>query len=401
MRTAIELHFNDGSIIRAFERVSQRDTFTDPLGSFEFTVRPPRQLLDEYNQRLSKGEVCSLIVNGAPQAAMLIQTVRRTIGREGVTFDVTCESPLCTAFEGNADPDYAFSSKTDTDISGAVLDIMKPFGFSEVFVNADDDALVKLGKKVSRKGGTKFVISDLKHRDLQVQENDSAYAVCDRIISRLGLGLRCDAGGRLLLIRPNYDQDQAYTLVQTFANTVKGNRMLEPVTVEDTNKGQFSECVVRGVAHDSTSQTRTSRPIARVGNVSNRPDGAPYGKVSLTKLDEGLHGYSSSTAAPYKPKFYYDKKARDADRCTSVAKLILGLKAKDSFVVECEVDGWVSAEGRVWTIDTVARVVIEAIGLDDTLWVVERTLMLDRHSGERARLKLIPKNALVLGDVPS
>jgi hypothetical protein len=381
--------------------VSLRDTFTDPLGDASLTARPPRELIESYNARLVKGSLVSVIVNGAPQGVNLIQSVTRRIDRNGVSFDVECQSVLATPYEASANPDYAFSSKTDTPISAVVLDIMRPFGFEEVFINAEDDVPARMGKALKHTGGKLFVEA-LKHQDCQVQEGETAYGVVDRIVNRLGLILRVDVAGRLLLVRPRYDQDAAYTLVHDFLNTHRGDHMLDGIEIRDTNKNQHSECVVRGVAKDSGDQTQTSQPIARVGKSGFRPTTAPYGKVPLTTLEDGRHTYSSDDSiAPYKPKFFKDKKIRDKARAQSLAKLILGMKAKDAFTVKCEVAGFVSREGRVWSIDTVARVVIGSIGLDENMWILSRELKADRQRGQITSLELIPLNSLQLGDVPT
>lgn len=399
-RTVVELQFSDGSVIRAFESLSLRESFTDPLGAFDFVVRPPRQLIQSYYDKLQKGELVGLKVNGAPQASMLIETISTNIDESGVTFKLSCKTVLCTVCEASANPDYSFSSQSDTPISGVVLDLMRPFGFEEVFINADDDVDVKLGAKVDGKTKRNRKTNDLKHTELCVHEGETPYDVVKRIVTRQGLVLRVDVGGRLLLSSPNYDQPSSYRLVQSFS-AGGGNRMLSGIEIVDTNSGQFSEVVVRGQQPSTKKgQTKNARPSAKVGvSGSFSPSGAPFANVTLTSIDDGPHRYKSATAAPYKPKFALDKFSRDNTKALNAAKLIMGKTAKDAFVVDCEVDGFVSVEGRVWTVDTVARVRIDAIGLDLDMWITERTLIEDGN-GQRCHMKLIPLNSLVIGDVP-
>lgn len=400
-RASVSMHFSDGEIFRAWESLSLRESFTDPLGSMTFTARPPRALIQKYNEKLIKGSLVSVLVNEAPQGVHLIQTVDKRIDREGVTFDVECQSVLATPYEASANPEFAFSSKTDVPISSVVLDVMAPFGFDTVFVNAEDDVPARMGKAISS-SDKKLLIESLKHQDCQTQEGETAYGLVDRVVNRLGLILRVDVAGNLLLCRPRYNQPAAYTLVANFLNANKGDRMLDGVRVRDTNSGQFSECVVRGESKDSGSQTQTSQPAARVGLNTFRPATAPYGKIALTPLDDGKHAYrSEESVAPYKPKFFKERKTRDKARAQSLAKLILGMKAKDAFTVSCEVDGFLSREGRVWSIDTVARVIIAQIGLDENMWVLSRELHQDRQRGQTSRLELIPLNSLIIGDIPS
>lgn len=63
-----------------------------------------------------------------------------------------------------------------------------------------------------------------------------------------------------------------------------------------------------------------------------------------------------------------------------------------------EVDGFVSSTGRIWQVDTIARVVVAAYDLDEEMWVLERVLTQDVGQGQKTRLTLIPKGALVLGE---
>jgi prophage tail gpP-like protein len=400
-RAVVEMRFGSGEVFNAWETLSLIDAFVDPLGRMEFAARPARELLTKYNENLQKGKLVAVMVNGKPQGVQLIQEVRRTIDRGGVTFDVLCHSPLVTPYEASANPDYAFSSKTDVPISSVIHDVMSPFGFSAIDVNSADDTAARLGKKLKHAGGI-VEVEALKHQDCQVKEGETAYGVCDRVINRLGLGLRCNVDGVMLLVKPDYSQDPSYTLVQDFKNTTKGDRILDGMSILDSNKGQFSECVVRGQRSDSGDQTQASLPAARLGIGGFRPESAPYAKIPLTTLDKGRHTYSSDqSVAPYKPKFFHEKTIRDAKRAASIGKLIMGLKAKDAFVVTCEVDGFLSREGLVWSINTVARVVAEAAEIDQNMWIAERTLHQDRNGGQKARLTLIPLNSLIFGDVPS
>jgi prophage tail gpP-like protein len=78
----------------------------------------------------------------------------------------------------------------------------------------------------------------------------------------------------------------------------------------------------------------------------------------------------------------------------------MGLRAEKAFYVQGEVDGMVSATGRLWQVDTMVHVVIEAEGLDEDMWVAEVRRTADAQGGQRTHLRLLPKGALVLGDIP-
>jgi hypothetical protein len=398
---SIECRFSDGTTLRAYDRLVLREQFLDPLGSLSLTVQPPRSLWQQYNDRLRKGELVAVLANGKPQGVMIITTVDKVASREGLEINVEAKSVLAAAYEGSADPNYALSTTTDVPISSAVLDIMRPYGFSEVFVNDEDDVGARMGVKVGKKGAKKSILIDeLKHQDCKVNESETAYGIVDRIVNRLGVICRVDVGGRLLLVRPLYDIDASYTLVQDFQLQHKGDRMVGPVQVTDTNDGQFSEVVVRGKRADKTQQTATGLPIARLGHETELPTEPPlpFAKQKLELLATGRHAYAS-TASPYKPKFYLDKKARDVGRCRAVCNLLHCKGARNAYVLTCTVDGWIAKTGAIWSINTVVRVICEAFGIDEDMWIFERTLMQDRSGGQQTKLKILPKHALVIGEL--
>jgi hypothetical protein len=48
-----------------------------------------------------------------------------------------------------------------------------------------------------------------------------------------------------------------------------------------------------------------------------------------------------------------------------------------------------------------AHAIVDAEQLDESMWLLERTLHQDSSGGQKTSLKLLPKGALLLGDAPS
>ncbi len=388
MRTAVSMQFDADFVIDAWESFTLRESFTDPVGDFTFVAKPPRHKVASYRDRLRKGELVTVFADDTNQGTMLITSVETTIGRDGVVFTATCKTPLVTPYEGSVDPRLVLATKTDVPVTDAVLSALRPYGFTTIIGDSAGSVDAITGRPI---GGRRapVVVDALKHTDAKAQEGETAYAFCARIFTRLGVALRCAVDGTLLVTAPDYDQEPAYTLVQSFApGAPEGDVMLgdPPIVVHDTNDGQFSECVVRGAQPDKDGQARTAEPKSTTTAASILPSRSVY---------------RSPIAAPYKPKNIKDKNARDAQRAASVAKLALGLRAADAFSVTCSVDGFRSTTGRVWAVDTIARVFIEAAAIDEPMWIAERVLEQTRQGGQRTTLKLLPKGALVLGDLPS
>lgn len=386
--TRVSMQFDADFVIDSWESFTLRDAFTDPLGDFSFVARPPRAKVDAYRERLRKGELVTVFADEANQGTMLITTVDTTIGRDGVTFQVSCKTPLVTPYEGSVDPRLSLSTKVDVPVTDAVLSALRPYGFTTIIGDSAASVDAITGRPIGQRRAP-IVVDALKHGDAKAQESETAYAFCARIFSRLGVALRCAVDGTLLITAPDYDQEPAYTLVQSFTGGApRGDVMLSdpPIVVHDSNDGQFATCTVRGTQPDRDGQARTAEPKTEVRASSVLPSRSAY---------------RSPIVAPHKPKFIKDKNARDTARSQSVAKLALGLRAVDAFSVSCSVDGFRSATGRVWAVDTIAHVFIEAAGIDEPMWISERMLEQTRGGGQRTSLKLIPKGALVLGDLPS
>lgn len=389
-RAAIRLQFGDGSVIDSWLRFHLKDSFTDPLGSVELTAAPPRERIEEYRNKLRKGELVTVFVNDANQGGYLIQTVNASIGTaNSVEISVTCHTPLVTPYQGSIDP--KFSRKYDTDVPAyeVVLRALFPYGFDSIIADSDADVSAITGKPLGRASKRpRKNVQALKQNETQAHDGEKAYAFASRIFTRLGVCMKMSPTGTLMLTAPNYGQDAAYTLVQGVeGDDTPGDRFLgdPPIQIVDTNDDQYSECVLRGARADKPGTTQTSTPQIRVTSEELNPSRPAY----------------QSTAAAYKPLIIKDKNSRDPERALSVAKLALGIRAAKAFVVKGAVDGTISSTGRVWSVDTIARVKVASWGLDEDMWILGRELMGDAQRGQMTMLELIPKYALQLGDVPS
>lgn len=387
-RGIVRMQFNDGSEIAAWTRFHFKDHFTDPLGSLDLVAQPPRSQIAEYRERLTKGELVTIFVNDANQGAYLIQTRQLTVGGDGVTISVSCNTPLVTPYQGGVSPKLSFKSEMDAEAYRVVLEALSPYGFDKIIADQEANVAAFTGKPL--RGGRrrrKLSVEQLKIQEARPQPGEQAYAYASRIFARLGVALRMAFDGTLLLAAPNYDQPAIYTLVQDFDGRTPGDRFLAdpPLTIIDTNDGQFSECIVQGARADKPGTTQTSTPEV---------------SVTAEEANPGRPAYKSIAAA-YKPLVLRDKNSRDPERARSTALLALGIRAAKAYVVTGYVEGLLSQTGRVWSVDTMARVVVAAEALDEDMYIIGRELMGDERRGQLTKLELIPKGALQLGEIPS
>jgi prophage tail gpP-like protein len=398
-RVPIGLVFNEGTKLTAWQSFSWTDDFTDPLGSLELETAPVPAKRDLYRSLLRKGKLVALYLDNVRQATMLITTSRRTISGEGYRIRVTCKGVLTTAYEGSADPYLARNFDSDTPVSEAVLAALASYGFDTIQVAAAENLSAMTGKALSGQGQD-AIVDALEHKDVQVQPGEAAYPFAARIFTRYGLLLGNDVNGLLLLYKPDYQQNPAATVASSATRGITGaDRFLAqpPLEIVDTNDGQFSEVVVVGKEPDKRGQTSASAPThgVRVAGLE-RPPNVPFESLQFTEIPAARHTYFSDGGATYKPKFRFDKRARDKDRALNMATIMHGARASRAFQITGSVDGLKASSGRIWTSGTVVRVVIDEEGIDENMFVLANTKAASIQ-GQQTALTLIPLNSLVTG----
>jgi prophage tail gpP-like protein len=382
-RSVVSLAFSDGSQFDAFTSWSLRETFSDPIGSMEFTVEPPAAKVSEYRANLQKGKLVGCKVDGKPQAAMMIQTTRWSVDHEGGTRGyVQSVTPLKQLYEASVDPRVSKSLAADAPVIDLVNEVTAPFGIGAATADNDIGAIrSKTGKSPT---ATATPVEPLKYTEAKAQDNETAYAFLARILTRLGVMMRMNpVTGQIDITAPHYTGDPIYTVVQARpGSSVVGDAFFNIQEI-DTNEGQFSACTVRGAPIDQSGSTRAQKPLGltATGEICSPP---PY------RSGDGLN---------YKPKLVRDASCRDAARAKRVSKMVLGLAAEKAYAVSGTVNGLVSRDGIPWAVDTLGRVYVDAIGIDSVMWLSERTMSYSTDDGQRTDLVWIPKGAFTLGDV--
>ncbi len=391
------MHFNDGTTIAAWERFELRQRYDDPVGSFSFTASPPDKDRKKYRGLSERGSRVHVFINGAKQATCIITGRKQMIAGDGYAMQIQCKSLLATPYEGHVDPYLAKTFQADTPIVDIVLEVMAPYGFTSIV--SDTAAAVEAisGKPIGGRAPA-VGVEELKLKDVQSRSGQAAYAFCAALFTRLGLALRLGPDGKMLLGAPDYTQESSYTVVQDRDRSISGDRMLAspPIEISESNDGQFSEVVIIGKSPDRRGAKSAAPPEvgARWDNLT-RPSNAPFPDITFKDLETGLPGYRG----PFKPLYYQDDKSRDAEYASALAtRVITGPRIRNGFQVRHAVDGLVSRSGgRIWAVDTVGRVVVTDVELDQKMWLYETVQRGDKRNGQTTQLTWLPLNALQLG----
>lgn len=386
------MQFNDGTVFSEWLSFDLRDTWTDPLGDLRFEAAPGRERIALYRDKLQKGELVTAFVNNVNQGGFLIQTVTTKISKAaGVTFSIACHTPLITPYQGGVAPGTSIKGKTEVPVSDAVLKAFADYGFDSLQGDAIASASAITGRPING-GRAPLTVAALKQDQMSAQDGESAYQFAARIVTRLGACLKSTPDGNLLVCAPDYDQEPIGTLVVSADPTVSGDRFFDDLEIVDTNDNQFSACTVVGVQSDKAGTTQTAKPTATVTASDLFPDRPGY-------KSEGTA--DAPSPAGHKPLYINDKNATSTERCKSVAKLALGIRAKEAFVISGTVAGFTSSTtGAIWTSGTMVNVQIDPLGFSEPMWILEAHKHRSRGAGDITRFRLIPKGALVLGDIP-
>lgn len=387
----VELRFASGAPITVWDSFTLRDNYTDPLGSFSFSVSPPKAKRESYRNRLAKGELCSIYIDGAPQATCIITSREQKVDDDGYELSIEAKSLLATAYEGSVNPYVAESFQTDTPVKEVILKVLGDYGFDQVITDTAADVEAITGKSLVGRADA-VLLDDLKHKDVQAGHGTQAYAFCARIFGRLGLALRVDNAGRLLVGAPDFGQATLYWLTQGITG---GDQPHGAITVLESNDGQFSETLVFGKGADRRGATSGATPVAGVSVAGvERPADTAFSDTSTTTIPAALHTYRG----PWKPRYVLDKRARDAERALGVAALVHGATATRAYTVRCTVDGLISRSARCnWAVDTVAHIQFPDLGIDEPMWLLETVKTGNREGGQQTALTFIPLHSLVLG----
>ena len=383
-RVKVRMNFGNGTSISDWISFSLRDTYTDPLQEMTFQAAPTPPNREDYAEQLKKGRLVTIYVDEVNHGGFLITRVRTTISKGGgFVYDLTCKTPLVTPYEGSVNPELQISTQTDTPITSIVDKALAPYGFTSIIGDEASNVSILTGRPI--KGGrAKIVVDALKQAEAKAQEGETAYQFVSRLLSRVGACLRMASTGELLITNPDYEQQSSYALVQDPTRQVAGDYFTGDIVIEDTNDGQFSECRVRGQRDESAGSTQTARPDVT---------------VKATDINKYYPAYLGEQAG-YKPKILRDKNARDVNRCKVVAQLALGLPAKDAYTITGEVDGFKAKTGALWQVNTAVDVYIDADGIREKMWILERTFTQDKSGGQRTKIKLLRLGTLRLGDLP-
>lgn len=376
------MRLTDGSEFRRFTQVTLTESFADPIDRMTCTLRPGMGEWSNYSDKTRKGELIGMSVNDHAQAAMMIQTRTRRYGpNTGLVMTLSAVSTLQLLMEGFIEPKDSKRLDSEEPIIDLVSDIAAKFGFDEV--QADQDVAAIQTKSGKKSDGKSKRGSEKKYKAAQSSGSEIAYSFLTRVLSRNGVMLRQHPEGMLILTAPHYDQKALYCLREPGSNGPDGDWCEGDIEETDSNEGQFSFVEVAGSSPEDDGETKTAAPTSRVESSAINSARPPFRATDFIK---------------YKPRFYRDENAKGVDNAKHVATLILGRAAERAYALKVRVPALVSKDGVPWTVDTICRAYFPTLGVDEDMWIFERTMSQSVDGGQMTEITLLPKGYFAIGD---
>ncbi len=321
---------------------------------------------------------------GVSEETTLIEVARAMVEPFGmqVVSDGAASRMLMSGFAQSGERDR-FLSRAARALGLSVHEVTREFlrtgslsRFATSTQNDPNDTRIRDGAPVSRalararRGhGSGLASADIERitlQDARPQVGESIWDFLDRHCRRFGVLPWIDAQGRLVLSAPHYDQDPMFRLTRRLGSTTgEPNNIIAGGVVQDWG-ALSSECTVYG--------------RARGDNATRSP----------------FHATETNPNQPlYRPLVIHDQSVRSVEEAQRRARRELNQQNAEAFVLEYEVHGHGQGD-LIYTIDTVADVIDEPIGVEGLFYITRRTLSGDGKDGTRARLRLIPLDAIQL-----
>lgn len=327
-----------------------------------------------------------LLVNGASQLKGRID--KTTIGADGVA--ITCEGRdyLADLVECNVDP--TFKVKESMTLGDAILSVCTPVGI--LFVLGDDEVgmqNVRSGFQIKRRKRRSKKKAPLQ--DYQPRPTEGIYEFINRLAARHATTVQPAAERTgILLNAPDYDQEPAYTIHVTADKRagVRGNVISATATRDYSRFPTFTLANGKQARTDDKPTPLTVTHDLLGENINEEI-------VRIITAGQVVAGRQlpnkATLSAPqlYRLLHIEDIESRNLDQLEAAVNRAVAERLKDTLEYSVTLRGHTDPDtGAIYSVNTMVHVIDEIRGIDEPLWVAERTLKFDPGSGATTTMKL-------------
>lgn len=362
--------------------VDMDSDFMSPADAFSLTGTVPAAYLGLFRE----GNTCDVYVGDDRQMAGVIDDVT-----------VTLNENVRVAISGRDLGGYLVDSEAKAEhfsnyhLAELAKHLLRPeWGIKNVIVSNDDNRKVQLGKKERErfKPGKKQQDGSRKPRaQTKIDPGQTVRQILDEHCMRARLTWWITAQGDLVIGKPQYDQYLAFEFfcyAPGSANAKRYNNVLAGATVKRSSSERYSEIVVVGQSNeDASSQRHIFEPT------DDQADAVPT-KKKREKKYRGVATDPDLVARGISRRLIItDNDALSSQMCQEKADADMGRRRLSALQINLTAPNF-RQNGKVFTIDCLARVVIEEAGIDGVYWISQRK-MVEERSKRRTSLTLHEK----------
>ena len=308
-----------------------------PADAFELELHTKNTL--RLPEVIKEGAPCSLTLDGDRVLTGQIDEYEHDISRRGIAMRINGRDNAAPLVDCSA----PFVSMREASLAQILEQVVKPLGAYQVEIRAD-------------KAKTRRLV--------QVEPGQTAWEALLQVSEANGLWPWVEPDGRLIIGGPDYTAPPVGTLV--LREDGVGNNV-ERLSVRRSIANRYSQITVLG----------------QHGQYDN--DGLDTKRAHLRSViqDETL-----ARRGIFHPKVVIDSSSEDQDMATTRARKLLADSRLEGFEIRAIVKGHRADNGQVWAPGQRVVVRSEPHGLNDTYFLMSRTLRLSRGEGEITELRL-------------
>jgi prophage tail gpP-like protein len=267
-----------------------------------------------------------------------------------------------------------FSHYTLGDLARHLL--LPEWGIKKVIVSNEDNRRVLLGKKERERFKAGKVVETLtgertRRKHTKLDPGQTVRQVIDEHCTRAGVWWWLTADGNLFIGKPQYDQQVSFEFFLYGPNAPKAKR---------DNNNVFDAKVARG-AHERYSKIivtgESSADSSKKSNIFDPDDDATTSKRAKKYRGEATDPDLVARGITRELRLV-DNDALSNEMCQAKADAEMGRRRLTGLTITLTVDDF-RQNGRLFTVDCLARVVIEEAGIDGVYWISQRRFREERQ----------------------
>ncbi len=332
-----------------------------------------------------------LIVNGNSQVLGRIDTSE--IGDNGSAITFSGRDYLADIVECNIDPFVKIAQGMT--LGEALTLAMSPCGVDTV-ISDGDVAMADIRSGSTSGKNKKSRRSHLKPvEEFKPEPGMGIYEYCNKLCARLGTTIQPGPDrSTVVLSSPNFTAEPKYSIRRTDDKTSgTANNIISARASRDYSS--FPTLALFTGAQ--TQAEKSSAPLRTILTMLVLAEGFSD-ELAVTVRDaiapERIMPTSSGAKLPnsilYRLLYFRDKDARTQEQLDNATMRAIAERLKATLTYEVELRGFTDPEsGATWSVDTVVNIADAICGVNEPMWIYNRTFSYAPGSGARTRLKCL------------